>query len=66
MAVEGLDLAQQFLIVAQSDEDFVVGLDGLGQEGKGTHVEVLLLGFGFLRFHHATLIIINNVPPSHR
>lgn len=51
MPVECLDPAQKFFIIAQGDEDFVVGLDRLGEQGEGPHVEGLFLGLLFLLLH---------------
>ncbi len=48
VAVEGLDAAQQFLVVSAVDQDLSVVLHRVRQDGKGSGVELLL--FDLLQF----------------
>lgn len=42
--VEGLHPAEKLLVVSAVDQDLSVVLDGVGQDGEGSSVELLLLG----------------------
>jgi hypothetical protein len=43
VTIEGLDSAEQLLVVPDVDEDLRVGLYRLGEQGEGASVEFLLL-----------------------
>lgn len=52
MSIEGLDSAEEFAVVSESDEDLGVGFDSFGKQGEGSAFESLLLNGALLRFSH--------------
>ena len=53
--VEGLDAAEQLLVVAAIDEHLCVVLYRLGEHGERARVKLLLLAFGQLLWCHLAL-----------
>lgn len=52
MSIEGLDSAEEFAVVSESDEDLGVGFDSFGEQGEGSAFESLFLNGALLRFSH--------------